>query len=85
MALIAMLLVVGGYGLAYEGICMVKGKNVSFAQMFNPVTRYAALSGPFSTWPDTPPAEVFPSGAKAASGKQAAGGKRSGPAPAKPA
>jgi hypothetical protein len=77
MALIAMLLVVGGYGLAYEGICLCKGKDVSFAQMFNPITRYPALAGPFSTWPGAPASQVFPSGS---TGKTRARKQKTAPA-----
>ena len=76
MVIIAGVIVVGGYGLAYWGICIVKGKNVSLAQMFNPFGNYAQFAGPFSKWPGIPDTQIFPGGASSG------GGSSSGAAPA---
>jgi hypothetical protein len=70
------LVVVGGYGVAYWGICLLKGKDVSLAQMFNPFGNYPQFSGPFSTWPDIPDTQVLPGGAAAGGGQ--GGGKGGG-------
>jgi hypothetical protein len=67
-----MVIATGGYGLAYWGICLVKGKDVTLIQMFNPAGHYPGLAGPFSRWPAAPPSQVFPSG----TGAKGAGGGR---------
>ena len=87
MIVIVGLIVVGGYGVAYWGMCLLKGKDVSAAQMFNPFGNYPQFAGPFSKWPDIPDGQVFPSGAS--SGTKAGSGGRSkppsaGPAPGRP-
>jgi hypothetical protein len=85
MAMIAMMVVVGGYGLAYYGLCLVKGKDVTIVQIFNPAGHYPALDGPFSKWPAAPPSQVFPSGARkpaARKGKGAPPARNAAPAAA---
>jgi hypothetical protein len=67
MVIIAGLIVVAGYGLAYWGLCLIKGKNVTIVQMFNPFGNYAQFSGPFSKWPGIPATQVMPGGAPGSS------------------
>jgi hypothetical protein len=52
-----------GYGLSLWGYCLVKGYNVTLAQLLNPVHPYHA------TWPPSaniPASTVFPDGKQAA-------------------
>ena len=73
MIIVIGLIVVGGYGAAYWGLCLLKGKNVSAAQMFNPFGNYRQFSGPFSKWPDIPDGQVFPGGASSGSSSTSGG------------
>lgn len=57
-----------GYGLGLWGFCMVKGYNVTLAQLLNPVSPYRA------TWPPSqniPVTEIFPDGKSDAAREQA--------------
>lgn len=87
MIIVIGLVVVGGYGLAYWGACLVKGKDVTLAQMFNPFGNYPQFSGPFSKWPDIPDSQIFPGGAtdsKGGGGKPEKPGRGARPGPGHP-
>ena len=59
MLAVGMLLIWGGWSVSFWGYSLVRGYNVTFIQLVNPVHPY---SGPWPPGP-IPDTQVFPSGA----------------------
>lgn len=68
VAAIAMLILTAGYGGSYWGLALLRGKNITIVQMFNPFGSYPQFAKPMSQWPDIPDGQLLPGSPAPASG-----------------